>query len=105
MNLLIDQGKCSNRQGQVKVSSECVQMGGRYKIDGASPRIGEKCSQETKRGQLGFTTFHSSELPSLEMVRKVMWEHISDVFSPFLKYENKRNSGRGGILGPWKTEH
>lgn len=47
----------------------CVQMGGRCKIDGASLRIGEKCSQETKRGQLGFTTFHGSEMPSLEMVR------------------------------------
>jgi len=68
-------------------------MGGRDKIDGASLRIGEKCSQETKRGQLGFTTFHGSELPSLEMVRRDMWEHMSNVFSPFLKYENKRNSG------------
>lgn len=83
----------------------CVQMGGRCKIDGASLRIGEKCSQETKRGQLGFTTFHGSEMPSLEMVRKDIWEHISNVFSPFLKYESKRNSGWGGVLGPWKTEH
>lgn len=61
--------------------------------------------KKPRAGQVGFTTFHGSELPSLKMVRKDMWEHISDVFSPFLKYENKRNSGRGGILVPWKTEN
>lgn len=26
-----------------------------------------------------------------------MWECISNVFSPFLKYENKKDSGRAGI--------
>ena len=67
-------------------------MGGRYKIDGASLRIGEKCSQETKRGQPGFTTFHGSEMPSLGMVRKDMWEHISNVFSPFLKRSEEHTS-------------
>lgn len=56
-----------------------------------------------REGSTRVTTFHSSELPSLEMVRKVMWEHMSDVFSPFLKYENKRNSGRGGIFGPMEN--
>lgn len=49
------------------------------------------------RNQRGKLAFPGNGLPFVGMLRRGIWGCILNVFSPFLKCENKGNSGRDGI--------